>query len=87
MNRNITPETMRSQATAISLLRKQQLDLQLQRSVRSSDWIHCLKVYLVPDRKLLFFPIFASGSNYNPRNTQCIPVVIIFAFLNLGKNS
>ncbi len=28
-----------------------------------------------------------SGSNYNPRNTQCIPVVIIFAFLDLGKNS
>ena len=27
-----------------------------------------------------------SGSNYNPRNTQCIPVVIIFAFLDLGKN-
>ena len=42
---------------------------------------------LVPDRKLLFFPISASGSNYNPRNTHCIPVVIIFAFLDLGKNS
>jgi hypothetical protein len=41
----------------------------------------------VPDRKLLFFPISTSGSNYNPRNTQCIPVVIIFAFLDLGKNS
>jgi len=27
-----------------------------------------------------------SGSNYNPRNTQCIHVVIIFAFLDLGKN-
>jgi hypothetical protein len=31
---------------------------------------------------------FAStGSNYNPRNTlKCIPVVIIFAFLDLGDN-
>jgi len=27
-----------------------------------------------------------SGSNYNPRNTQYIPAVIIFAFLDLGKN-
>jgi hypothetical protein len=24
-----------------------------------------------------------SGSNFNPRNTQCIPVVKIFAFLDL----
>jgi len=46
-----------------------------------------LKAYLVPDLKLLFFPISASDLNYNPRNTQCIPVVIIFAFLDLGKNS
>ena len=49
---------------------------------KAANWI-----YLVPDRKLLFFPISASGSNYNPRNTQRIPVVIIFAFLDLGKNS
>jgi hypothetical protein len=41
---------------------------------------------IVPDRKLLFFPISASDSNYNPRNTQRITVVIIFAFLDLGKN-
>ena len=34
------------------------------------------------DRKLLFFPISASRSNYDPRNTQRIPVVIIFAFLD-----
>jgi len=25
----------------------------------------------------------ASGSNFNPQNTQCIPVVKIFAFLGL----
>jgi len=36
--------------------------------------MECLS-YIVPDRKLLFFPISASDSNYNLRNTQCIPVV------------
>jgi hypothetical protein len=30
-----------------------------------------------------FCPIPASGSNFNPQNTQCIPVVKIFAFLGL----
>jgi hypothetical protein len=39
----------------------------------------------VPIRKWLFFPIAASGSNFNPRNTQWIPVVEIIAFLELGK--
>jgi hypothetical protein len=38
----------------------------------------------VPDERDLRFA--STGSNYNPRNTQCIPVVIIFAFLDLGKN-
>jgi hypothetical protein len=44
-----------------------------------------------------FCPISASGSNFNPQNTKCIPVVKIFAFpsgaqalraggLNLNKN-
>ena len=33
-----------------------------------------------------FSPISVSGSNYNPRNTQCIPVVKIFAFLDLEQN-
>ena len=33
-----------------------------------------------------FCPITASGSNFNPRNTQCIPVVEIIAFLVLGQN-
>jgi len=32
-----------------------------------------------------FFPISASGSNFNPRNTICIPAVKIFAFLELEK--
>ena len=33
-----------------------------------------------------FCPITASGSNYNPRNTTCIAVVEIIAFLVLGQN-
>ena len=41
--------------------------------------------YLVPERKLLIFPISASGLNFNPRNTPCIPVVKIYAFLKLEK--
>ena len=41
--------------------------------------------YLVPERKLLIFPISASSLNFNPRNTQCIPVVKICAFLELEK--
>jgi len=32
------------------------------------------------------FPISASDSNFNPRNTKCIPVVKIFVFLDLGQN-
>ena len=31
-------------------------------------------------------PISVSGSNFNPRNMQYIPVVEIFAFLELEKN-
>ena len=30
-------------------------------------------MYLVPDRKLLFFPIPASGSNYNPPEADIKP--------------
>jgi len=33
-----------------------------------------------------FCPIPASGSNFNPQNTQSIPVVKIFAFLGLEQN-
>jgi len=32
-----------------------------------------------------FWPISALGSNFNPRNTQCIPVVEIFSRLELGQ--
>ena len=31
--------------------------------------------YIVPERKLSFSPISAAGSNFNSRNTQCIPAV------------
>jgi hypothetical protein len=34
-----------------------------------------------------FCPISASGSNFNPRNTTCIPVVNIFAFLDFEQIS
>jgi hypothetical protein len=33
-----------------------------------------------------FCPISVSGSNFNPQNTPCIPVVKIFAFLELEQN-
>jgi len=33
-----------------------------------------------------FWPISASGSNFNPRNIQYIPVVEIFVFLDLEQN-
>jgi hypothetical protein len=32
-----------------------------------------------------FYPISTSGSNFNPRNTQCIPVVKIFDFLEVEQ--
>jgi len=34
-----------------------------------------------------FCPISASGSKFNPRNTPCIPVGKIFAFLDLEQIS
>jgi len=33
-----------------------------------------------------FRPISASGLNFNPQNTQCIPAVKILAFLELERN-
>ncbi len=33
-----------------------------------------------------FCPISALGSNFHPQNTQCIPVVQIFACLELEQN-
>jgi len=34
-----------------------------------------------------FCPISASGSNFNPQNTQCIPAVKTIAFLELEQKS
>jgi len=36
--------------------------------------------------KCPFYSISASGSNFNPRNIKYIPVVEIFAFLDLDQN-
>ncbi|MDP2643308.1 MAG: hypothetical protein Q8P24_00045 [Desulfobacterales bacterium] len=33
-----------------------------------------------------FRPISASGSKFNPQNTQCIPAVNFFAILELERN-
>ena len=41
--------------------------------------------YLVSERKLLIFPISASGLKFNPQNTPCIPAVKICAFLELDS--
>ncbi|MBL0700270.1 MAG: hypothetical protein JJV92_05255 [Desulfosarcina sp.] len=40
---------------------------------------------LVTERKLLILPISVSVKNFNPQNTECIPAVKIFAFLELEK--
>jgi len=39
----------------------------------------------IPLQNAPFCPIAVSGSNCNPRNTQCIPAVKIFAFLELKQ--
>jgi hypothetical protein len=41
---------------------------------------------LRPLQNAPFCPISVSGSNINPQNTQGIPVVKIFAFLELEQN-
>jgi len=40
-----------------------------------------------PLKNAPFWPISASGSNFNPRNIKYIPVVEIFAFLDLDQIS
>jgi len=44
-----------------------------------------LKPIMRPLKNAPFCPISASGSNFNPRNTQCIPVAKIIAFLELEQ--
>jgi len=41
---------------------------------------------LRPLHNVPFYPISASGSNFNPRNILYIPVVKIFTFLELEQN-
>jgi len=42
-------------------------------------------VFVKPLQNPPFCPISASGSNFNPQNTQGIPVVKIFTFLELEQ--
>ena len=42
--------------------------------------------YLVPVHKWLFSAISALDSDFNPQNTQCIPAVKIFVFIDLAEN-
>jgi len=37
-------------------------------------------------KSVLIWPVSASDSDFNPRNIQYIPVVKIFAFLDLDRN-
>jgi len=39
----------------------------------------------VPVHKWLICPISASGKNFNPQNTPCIPLVKILSFLELEQ--
>jgi len=39
-----------------------------------------------PLKNVPFCPISASDEDFNPRNTQCMPVVKIFVFLELEQN-
>jgi hypothetical protein len=41
--------------------------------------------YLRPLQKAPFCAISVSNLNFNPRNTQCIPLVKIFSFLELEQ--
>ena len=44
--------------------------------------VHLLR----PLKNAPFCPSSVSDSNFNPRNTKCIPVVKIIVFLDLGQN-
>jgi hypothetical protein len=47
---------------------------------------HISYYILRPLQNAPFCPISASGSNFKPRNTQCIPTFKIFAFLEFEQN-
>ena len=38
----------------------------------------------MPERKWPFLPISTSNQNFNPRNTQCMPVVKILIFPDIA---
>ena len=48
-------------------------------------WALFIGHIVVPERKWPFLPISTSIQNFNPRNTQCMPVVKILIFLDLDK--
>ena len=42
--------------------------------------------YIVPERKRPFLPNSTSNQNFNPRNTQCMPVVKILIFPDIDSD-
>jgi len=59
------------------------LFLSSQAKIESISFDYKLKKTLA---KHTLCPITASGSNFKPRNTQCIPMFKVFAFLELEQN-
>jgi hypothetical protein len=43
-------------------------------------------IKIVPERKWPFLPISTSNQNFNPRNTQCMPVVKILIFPDIDSD-
>ena len=77
------------------MLKTSSITLYCMRFLEKGDWTqHKANPLLRLLKNVLFCPIpacrsagrYASGLNFNPRNTQCIPVVEIFAFLDLEQN-
>jgi hypothetical protein len=57
----------------------------VQRMFAETDLTHS-EHNLRPLQNAPFCPISVTCSNFNPQKTQCIPVVKIFAFLELEHN-
>ena len=53
---------------------------------RSNSCTGVHKSNVGPLKNIPFWPISASDSDFNPRHTQCMPPVKIFAFLDLDQN-
>jgi hypothetical protein len=58
------------------------------KKINSKPHIHSQNLHLDkrPLKNAPFCSIPVSGLNFNPQNTQCIPVVKIIAFLDLEQN-